>query len=283
MIRLLPLFVAVLGLLACASGSSAATATRDFYADPWWDDGLAEVAEYDLTWHRYGSLHPGHLTTIVVREFADPERKVKAAGAIDDAIPVLKYHSVRSVQTGVYRYEQSWTTFPRRADGRPLRLLVTSHEWCGAAARSWVDEGLDSELVTHSYFDGHGDFTQALALGDGVVFADQLPLVLRQALARGRVPDTIRVVPSQVEARRQSVEPVELRLQAGDPEHLTVPAGRYGVRWITVSGPTGSERFAFDTAFPHVLVAWRGGQGDRFDLRRLRRFDYWARNQPGDQ
>lgn len=267
------------------------------FTDAAWDDGLAEVAHYDLTQFRYGEHHPGQAVLIVVREHLDPARVVKAAGDVDGAVPVLKAHLVKSFATGVYRYEQACTVLARRADGVPLRLLVGSHEWCGTAGKSWVNRGEGSLLRVQSYFDGHGDVEQPLALGARDVLEDALPLWLRGVDgARATALEAIRVVPTQLEARAQSTVPVPARLAARAVE-AEVPAGRFpaweldlvaegsqpagdGVAW-----PSGAARrwvAVVERAAPRRLLRWRDGAGTELVLTRWERTDYWTHHGRAD-
>jgi hypothetical protein len=241
---------------------------------PWfgavWEDGLAEVAEYDLTQFRYGNLHPGTATLITVRETMDPQRGVKSRDGA--GVPVLKCHWVRSFQTGVYRYDQSSFQLVRRSDGIPLRWFITSHEWCGAAAKSWLNGG---DLEVRSYFDGHGDLRQPLALGADTVPADSLWWWARAVAASGATTAAIRVVPSQIEARTVDTTPVAAV--------ATVSAA--GDRWrVEVRRADGSaDALELDRAAPHVVRRWRQSDGSTMVLRTVRRFDYWAHHDPADR
>jgi len=252
-----------------------------------WDDGLAEVAEYDLHQFRYGALHPGSATLIVVREDLDPLRAVKAAGDVGETVPVLKVHLVTSYQTGVYRYEQAATTFLRRADAVPLRLFIGSHEWCGTAAKSWINRGDGSRMDVISYFDGHGDLQQDLTLPSDALLADGLVVALRAWLAMPRAPERIQFVPSQVEARTVSTAALPASLARAAVLVAPTWAGAGGEPLpgtaVMLTTARGEERFVFAAAAPHALWSWRGGDGSTLTLRRLRRFAYWAQHDPADR
>lgn len=240
-------------------------------ASPWfvqgWDDGLAEVAHYRLEQFRYGRLHPGTATLIAVREAMDPQRAVKSADGSGAA--VLKLHWVRSFQTGVYRYDQSSFQLVGRSDGLLRRWLITSHEWCGAAAKSWVPGGA---LRSASYFDGHGDTEQPLDLGSDAVPADSLWWWARAWVAAGSPERTLRVLPSQVEARAVSTEPVAARIAAA-PDG----AGRIAV---TIARGGLEDRLVVDAAPPHILRAWRQADGSQLTLESVERSAYWTRHDP---
>ena len=254
---------------------------------PWlttgWDDGLAEVAEYDLQQFRYGNLHPGNVVMVAVREAMDLKRTVKATAAATATVPVLKLHEVRSFQTGVYRYDQSSFQLIRQTDGIPLRWLITSHEWCGAAAKSWINGG---PLRVSSYFDGHGDMQQPLDLGSDAVPADSLWWWARAWVAAGAQPLELRIVPSQIEARCVDTTPVAATIssergQARDPR--AQPPGDVPVVIVTVRRGTFTDRLTIADDARHALLAWQQADGSQLTLRRLRRFDYWAHHDPVDR
>ncbi len=239
-----------------------------------WDDGLAEVAEYQVQQFRYGELHPGTAVMIVVRENLDPQRAVKAGLDSTSTIPVLKCHWVTSYQTGVYRYEQAMTVFLRRSDAVPLRLFMTSHEWCGSAAKSWINRGPGSELSIFSYFDGHGDLRQPLALAPEALLADALPVALRAWLTLSTAESSIMLVPSQLEARTVSTTPIPA-LMSRRTNNATV--------LVTVKGDGIREELAFSAAAPHHLQSWRSLDGTIRTLTKIRRFDYWSHHSVADQ
>jgi hypothetical protein len=269
------------------------------FAGPLWEDGLAEVSRFDLTQYRYGHLHPGEAVLVVVREALDAERAVKAGrGSAGATVPVLKAHLVKSFQTGVYRYDQAVTAFLRRADGVPLRLFVDSHEWCGIAAKDWVNRGAGSRLRVMSYFDGHGDGEQPLELGPRGVLEDALPVWLRGCdFAAGDQLGAREGVPTQLEARAPSTDPVAVRVTGRREMQATVPAGTFAAVEVTleaagepprgdgVAWPAGAAlrwTATYERALPRRLLRWRDGAGTELALRAVERTDYWIHHNPGD-
>ncbi len=254
-------------------------------ASPWlstgWEDGLAEVADYDLTQFRYGNLHPGSATLIAVREGMDPQRQVKSAGATAPVVPVLKLQWIRSFQTGVYRYDQSSFQLVRQADGLPLRWFITSHEWCGTAGKSWVNGG---PLRVSSYFDGHGDLVQPLSLGADAVPADSLWWWARAWVAAGMPALNLRVVPSQIEARAVDTTPVAA-VVSGSAQTVRDPQKPVAIAAITVTVRRGDheDRLTVLAQAPYTLLGWVQADGSALTLRQVRRFAYWAQHDPQDR
>ena len=249
------------------TAASGAPLTSPWLTDGW-DDGLAEVAEYDLRQFRYGELHPGSAVLVAVREAADPQRLVKSATPNAAAIPVLKLHWTRTFQTGVYRYDQSSFQLVRQVDGLPLRWLITSHEWCGTAAKSWVNGG---PLRVTSYFDGHGDLEQPLVLQSTTVLTDSLWWWVRAWLAAGATPRPLTVIPSQIEARcvATTARPATLATRATNVQGQ--PATE-----VTVHYDNLTEVLTVANDQRRTVLAWTQADGSLLTLRQVRRFAYWA-------
>ncbi len=283
-------------------GGGGMRVANGFLADPLWDDGLAEVSHFELSQFRYGRIHQGgHATLIVVREAMDPARAVKAGRGVEGGIPVLKSHLVKSFQTGVYRYEQASTVLLARADGVPLRLLISSHEWCGSAGKSWVNNGAGSMLRVMSYFDGHGDLEQPCELPADGVLEDALWTWLRQfdwSEGAESVPlASFQLVPSQLEARTVSTAPIAVVVAQRKNLQATVPAGSFAAVEVTLTArdapPAGDTvfrprdgalrwRFTFERAMPRRLLRFVDGSGTELALRSVSRTDYWNHHLPED-
>lgn len=248
-----------------------------FWGHEWWEDGLAEVAEYNLQQQRYGQTWEGRGTLIAVREFMDPQRAVKSTNGT--GTPVIKAHLQRQFQTGNYPYSQSMSALIDRQYGRPQRFLMSSHEWCGTAGKSWVNQGYDSTLRAMSYFNGHGDTRQDLDLGEHAVLADTLWLWVRAWVAAGQPAlANLAVVDSQIEAKTVSTTPRPATISAKKTQH--------GGGWFSAGTPVwrvvverGKQRdiFLVDQEHPHRLRRWQDSQGSIWELRNYRRFAYWKR------
>jgi hypothetical protein len=251
-------------------------------ASPWlatgWDDGLAEVATYDLRQFRYGDLHPGSAVLIAVRETMDPARAVKSRSGA--GLPVLKLHLTRTFTTGVYRYDQSSFQLVGQADGLIRRWLITSHEWCGAASKSWINGG---PLRVASYFDGHGDLEQELDLGGDAVPEDSLWWWARSWVAAGMPDRAVRWVPSQIEARCVATTPVPGTITAAAGQGEDPQRGPVAATIVTVR--IGQARHVLTLADDpgRTLLAWDHADGSQLRLRTLRRFAYWQHHDNTDR
>ena len=143
-----------------------------------WNDGNAEVSTYQARDVKYGIPRTSRATLIVVAEDLSSEKLVKAGEPAGERRTqrVLKLNHVRSIPTGVYVYQQMLSVF-LGADGlEPVKLTVSSHEWCG---NSFVEWRSDRDLLSiRSYFESVADRDLALKPGPAI-FYDSLPLKLR--------------------------------------------------------------------------------------------------------
>ena len=151
------LAVVVVGLLAAAP--SIAGYDGAFWHQ--WSDGKAEVDTYKLTQERYGEPREGVVVAIVVTEPWSASKLVKDDGAVGrDRLPVLKLHTLKSFQTGIYDYHLSTTAFinleplQNLAPGGAAKLSFSAQEWCGQVYHEITDDGHGSSEVIRSYFPG---------------------------------------------------------------------------------------------------------------------------------
>ena len=245
-----------------------------------WNDGRAEVSSYDAVDVRYGIPRASRAVLIVVAEDLDRSRLVKADHAAGEPVTqrVLKMNQVRSIPTGVYRYEQMLSVFGATTTDAldPVKLTVTSHEWCGNSFVEWRrDRG---RLEIRSYFETPADTDLDLA-ADGALFYDALPLQLRaidfERTRPGRLP--VRVVESLFTNR-----PLPPRVEDAVFE-ITRPSGGAGPYRVTLRRGERTDAFDFERQFPHRLSLWTRSDGGSMRLKRSERFRYWEKNAPGDE
>jgi hypothetical protein len=238
-----------------------------------WNDGAAEVSTYRATDVRYGVPRSSQAVLIVVAEDLLPDRLVKADHPERAArtLRVLKLNHVRSIRTGVYAYQQMLSAFLGADRLDPVKLTMTSHEWCGNSFAEWRADRSNLEIRT--YFEDPGDRDVPLSPADAV-FYDSLPLRLRGLdFARTRTGN-LRIMDSVFSSR-----PEPPRVEAASLEVI-----RAGPRWrVTLRRGGRVDVFEFEEAFPHRLARWQRSDGGSLDLVSSQRFRYWEKNAPGDE
>jgi hypothetical protein len=287
-------------LVACTAADAR---PRDVHASPsqapkglWdhWGDGRAELSGYDLVQPRYGELRRGEAVFIYVTEDFTAGAMVKAERNEADAFPILKLNAVSDFQTGIYDYNVLTSVFVpldgRLPRGVPSKVSFSSQEWCGHAYEHVVVRALDDATRTwHSYFDGEADGQTAVQIGDGAVFADALPVLVRDLAGPLIEPGATRSVSvwpraqhSRFEHREPSWQSGELSREA-EVRQVTVPAGTFKVRRTSLALPDRQATWDVEVEPPHRLVAWQWSDGEAGSLRGTSREPYWNQHSEGDE
>jgi hypothetical protein len=281
-------FVAWTALLALAAPAGA----QDFWKH--WGDGRAEVNGYRLTQPRYGAARAGTAIYVFVTEGFSDRRRVKAGAGRhpdDDVYPVMKLNAVRDFSTGVYDYNVMTSTFLRVATGWPVaKVSFSSQEWCGHVWHQIVPREGRVDGVFHSYFDGEADGAEDLALPEGAVFEDALPVILRGwngEFVEAGESRTVPFLPSLLHSRLTHRALTWTTAQITRSEKTTtvsVPAGSFEVRTFTVEVEGGRRlTFSIEAAPPHRLVRQTGPGGEELALKGSTRMAYWKLNAPGTE
>lgn len=241
-----------------------------------WNDGRAEVSLYEATDVKYGLSRDSRSVLIVVAEDLLADRLVKpddpARGA--RTLRVLKLNHVRSIPTGFYVYQQMLSVFAGADRLEPLKLTMTSHEWCGNSFVEWRADR--ATLAIRSYFEAPGDVDVPLLPG-GAVFYDALPLALRGIDFEATRAGTLRVIDSVFTSKPVSPSVEDARLE------VERPAQAPGVYRVRLSRGQRRDTFEFEKAFPHRLARWDRSDGGALRLERSLRSRYWEKTAPGDE
>ncbi len=250
---------------------------RPLFADALWDDGLAEVASYDVRERRYGTLRDATATMIVVKETFDADALVKDDGPerAERTIDVMKLNHVLTVPTGVYTYRQMASVFVTRDRAQPVERVIGSQEWCGITHKRLAVRGGRATLHASSYFGGEGERSFDVPMDDRTVLYDALPLWLRTLELERRHARRVRLVSQQLSNRAPRPELAEATITVGAPRSIVVPAGTREVVPVTVEHAAGTDVLSFAREAPHPLVRWDRADGGSYALRGVRRVAYW--------
>jgi hypothetical protein len=283
----LPQAIAV--ALSLAGLAEAETRRPGFAESPLWDDGRAELSQYEGTTQRYGQPRPTRARIVIVKEDLLRDARVKSEsgpvpGRTDE---VLKVVFVAEFTTGSYSYRQAATTFLDRRSLETLKESMSHFDGCGI---TYVRVGPKQGRVVHeahSYWEGEADREVALvwpAGGAQQVYWDALPLWLRGQIAGGGASKVL-LLPSQVAGRSpiEATKPVAADVRWSDAGTIAVPAGRFAARLAEVTTAGGTDRFWFDAKFPHVLLKMESAAGRSLALRKTQRLDYWNHHAVGDE
>jgi len=243
-----------------------------------WNDGAAEVSVYETVDVEYGIPRTSRGVLIVVAEDLDRARLVKADHPAGEPVTqrVLKLNHVRSIPTGVYTYQQMLSVFGAAGSDAldPVKLTMTSHEWCGNSFAEWRRDR--SRLEIRSYFETPGDAEVPLS-ADGAVFYDALPLQLRALDFERPRSGKVRIIESLFSSRPQPPRVEDAVLE------ITRPSGSAGPYRVAVRRGDRTDTLDFERQFPHQLTLWKRSDGGSMRLKKSERFRYWEKNAPGDE
>jgi hypothetical protein len=267
-----------------------------------WQDGKAELDGYRYEVTRYGERRTGEAVMIFVTEPWSESERVK----VDDparnpalTFEALKLNLVRDFVTGIYDYNTMVSVFTRSADFSPVKISLSSAEWCGHVYNEvrFDPEGLRDDLW--SYFQGESG-TRTLEARKGAVSEDQLFIAIRGLRGEFLKPGEKRSVPflPGLLQLRLTHRPMEwttalIERKRAD-ETVEVPAGRFPAAVYTVRTEGGREgRFWVETAHPHRIVKWTwslpgaagraGDSSESGELAGTLREAYWKLNGPGNE
>ena len=290
------LMLLLLAPAACAPVRNA-DAEPDFGAH--WHDGRAELDGYTLRISRYGEPRDGEAVMVFVTEPFSRSQRVKLddpSRTPGDAVEVLKLNFVRDFQTGIYDYNTMVSVFSRSDDFAPLKVSMSSAEWCGHVYEELVlhERTVDERVM--SYFEGESH-TREFERRDGVL-EDNLYIVLRglrgaflPAGGRTEVPFLPGPLISRLSHRPAEWTTAVIERPAAT-ERVTVPAGRFDAIVYVVRTPEREGRFLVEAAYPHRILRWSWrasgnagllGGDESGELTGTARLAYWQLNGSGDE
>lgn len=201
------------------------------------DDGRAEVARYRFEREHYGTPLEGQATVLVVRESLNPDSLLKTSrpGGID----ALKLMLLETLPSMNWDYRDNVAMYSG-VDLRPLKLAITSEEWCGNNFLEWRETTDGVALIGRPYTDDTAILTETARIGQGHHLYEQLWLLVR---AVGDDPLSVRLVAPQTAYLPPHTDEIAVTLSKAGPERVSTPAGEFDTVRIDVVPDAGSERF----------------------------------------
>jgi hypothetical protein len=294
------LMLCTLLLAITACDAQTLSPSPDFGSDFWehWGDGKAELAGYDVTYPRYGTIRNGTGVSIFVTEdFADSLRVKADPGKHpkSDVYPVIKLNLVEDFPTGLYDYNLMTSVFVRadntKQGGLPVKASFSAQEWCGHAYAQLLFDKDTIRLTSHSYFDGEADQNHKLRQPDQA-FSEDVLLHWARSLASPvlKPGQTVKVNMLRSLAhsrlRHQPLQWVDATLSF-DPKPVTVivPAGTFTCDKLTCTLADGMTwAFYIDRDSPYrPIIQWESSAGHKGSLIKSKRLAYWKLHDEGNQ
>ncbi|TXC75451.1 hypothetical protein FRC91_12110 [Bradymonadales bacterium TMQ1] len=256
-----------------------------------WGDGRGEVSVYRGQITRYGELREAQATLIFVTEPHDRRTWLK-----DDSVEqlhrveVMKLNYLLDFQTGVYPYRVMNSVFApvdhwdaERERSSPVKMTLSVQEWCGQVFHAlWPGRSQYLSRLS-SYFDSEGDQEEVADVEVGALYADALPLHVREfdgSFLEGAATWTgPMVVPLwQARVEHQPLTVVLATIARSTLEREGQLLTRFDVTW-----PGGSRFFEVEREAPRGIVRFGAGDGSVFERVSHKRLPYWQLNRSGNK
>ncbi|CAN5543637.1 hypothetical protein BH23BAC4_BH23BAC4_04360 [soil metagenome] len=167
----------------CTSGEEPSQAPNAFLSGDLWDDGLAEVAFYNLTRTQdvYGQPADERVLvgTYLVKHDYSPSAEAKDQRNAGDAIEAFKFALFYTLPSGSYEYRRAHVVNSSRREGQPLKWSFTQFDWCSNVYEEMVFSGDRVRGLFRS--DDYGNRTLEQRAVAGAVPAAHVPLLVRMS------------------------------------------------------------------------------------------------------
>ena len=266
----------LLGLLFLASSGFAQFTPALIQNISYWGDGKAEFDIYDAQLVREGAPRPCEVLHILVREPFDPKQLVKSDKTNQpDAVSVLKLNQILHVPTGLFVYQQMYSSFWRVDNAQLLKFSFTSNDSIGNTYKEARREGSGLSYEYRTYSDGMAGGKDNVTLPANGVFYDELPWLVRTIdFQKPSTPFEVQLTGSVINSKKDSFvfKPAKISFKTTEREID-----------VAVEHAGGSDHFILDRDFPNLLRQWNAADGSRLKMKRSLKVAYWNYNKPGDR
>ena len=246
-----------------------------------WEQGTAEVAQYQAQRVIYGEPRDFEYTLILVKETFNEEFDTKTDDYDrDDLFDVMKVNKFARIPTDNYPYHYMTSVFFKREEPATVHKLTnSSQEWCGTTAKYFLNEGQTYEFGYNSYWDGQG--VGQTEIDGGIMFEDQLSYSLRALDFADGLQFTQRVAESQVTSKATEPTIYDATFtvsQANDFSLDTDYERKEGDVW-KVSVQLDEEKtndYWFSSGYPNILLKQATWDGQLLQLKEAYMDDYWV-------
>lgn len=286
------LFILLVGAVSCNPPSDQEAFVKhtspydnaDFAA--YWDQGKAELNNFDLEQCRYGEIRKGNAVLIFVTEDFSASKQVKLddpKNAGNDAIHILKMNFTKKFITGIYPYSTMTSVFsPLNGYAAPLKITTSSQEWCGHTFTQ-LNKGFKGYKVQlNSYFESEGDNIQHID---------------KEILPEDAIWNMIRTMPDNLPKGKTELLPGTLYQRLSHSElkpataNCTLKEGD-SVNTYTINYMESDRTLAiqYEHTFPYKITGWeetyKGIDGKlcttKATLKKQIMLDYWKHNSLAD-
>jgi len=247
---------------------------KPFGDDPVWHDGLVEKAVYTASRVVYDKPRAYEAVFFTNKEQHDRATWTKANKS-RDTVEVWKLNQVEVIPTPNYDYKYVTTVHLTVGDGMGLtRLDCTSQEFCGTSFKQFIRKSGARTAERSLQYWGFSYMPEAGRVADevsgDVVAVDSLPLYLR-SYPFGAPGIKMHMIRTQKSNRPTDHKPVLAGVSyAGEEDDA------YKLE-LKLDGETaGTYWMSKDPARGHIMLKYRGADGQTYDLKSVGRVNYWT-------
>jgi hypothetical protein len=289
-------FTFLLLTLSCGSSLRGDTRNSDEKREvsaewkAFWNQGLAEVSEYELDQARYGENHPGNAILVFVTEPFNTELQVKSDDVLSEAnsiTEVLKLNAIRHFKTGVYDYsvmESVFTPVNAGKVGQSLKASCSVQDWCGQVFSQYNLKNGAYRARQFSYFEKEADSDIIIKAS---VLEDEIWTLLR--IDPSLLPvGNIKLIPSMHFLRFSHIAP-----NPYDAVGSITHNDSLSTYHLKYDEPSRELKIHFKSQFPYTIESWEeiylSGFGNqarmlttKAKLKKRTMMDYWNLNGVND-
>jgi hypothetical protein len=259
---------------------SAGTASPDDFGSTW-GDGKAELDGYTLVQPQSGQIRHGKAVMIFMTD----------DHAVQDHVPLLIFHSIRTFQTGMEDYKILGSVLCRLdTNVQPTKISVGLQEWDGQENDQLTIDGRKVWESLHSDLRGETDQDRKMRAPANVLFEDTVPILVRELQGKWMEPGATLEAPCAPSL-------LSLRLQhkpfawgtikitkAKTLKDMGSVLGEIPVRrWTVETSSSGIFTYYVESDWPHRIVQWSNEDGESGVLTGSTRLPYWKLRDNGDE
>lgn len=248
-----------------------------------WEDGLSEMSYYDATCTLYNKQRSFTRVHLFNRQYMDAATWTKATDETESPLGAFKFVITEEVPAENYNYRFLTTVFLERPSLEPLKVSVSSQEWCGHTYKSlmWTRDSQfepshwSLDICSFSYFGGEGDrWWPSLANVDAY---ESVFVFARAVVASGGESRAMHLLRTLRSNHAADPNPIDATLRIDGAERvITVPLGQFNARRVALDWTGPETWFDVESEAPYRLLAFRAGDV-KARLRFVERRAYWDR------
>lgn len=238
-----------------------------------WDDGKAEVAQYNATRTIYKKERKFTYTFITVSEDFNKEFNVKTDDyQRNDLLKIMKVNAFSAIETDNYPYHFLTSMFFIRDNPVSLHKFTnSSQEWCGNTFKEYLKVDGNFKYNYHSYWDGEGDGNAQIKAH--ILFEDQLNYTLRSLKFKDGLTFKAQVIESQIssKAKPNSIYLAQFLVSDQTKDVYNPPTWKIEVKLSNDK----TNIYYFDKVYPNILLKAVSWDKRSLELKKVSRYAYW--------